>query len=101
MNDLETKVIKHDEQIKTLFNSVSELKSVTNEINKLAISIEKIAINQTTMIEESKQLKKDVDAIKEQSNKDAHDIKMTILKCIITGVLSAIVGAIMVLIIKG
>lgn len=101
MNNLEEKVIKHDEQIKTLFNNVSKLENITTEINKLAMSIEKIAINQTAMLDQQTKLRKDVDAIKEQPAKDAHDMKMTVIKCIVTGVLSAIVGALIALIIKG
>ncbi len=100
MNNIEEKVIKHDEQIKTLFNNVNKLESITIEINKLALSIEKIAINQTSMLEQQKALRKDVDEIKDQPIKDAHEIKMTVIKCIITGVLSAIVSALAVLIIK-
>lgn len=100
MTELETKVVQHDEQIKTLFNNMTKLETVTNEINKLAINIEKLALNQSQMIEQQNQLKKDVDGIKEQPVKDAHDMKMTIIKCIVTGVLSAILGALIALIIK-
>ena len=52
------------------------------------------------MLEQQKALRKDVDEIKDQPIKDAHEIKMTVIKCIITGVLSAIVSALAVLIIK-
>ena len=100
MTDLETKVVQHDEQIKTLFNNMSKLEAVTNEINKLALNIEKLAMNQSQMIEQQSQLKKDVDSIKEQPVKDAHDLKMTIIKLVVTGVLSAIIGALIALVIK-
>lgn len=100
MDDIEKKVVQHDEQIKTLFNNVSKLEKITNEINTLALNIEKIAINQTTMIEQQKQLRTDLDEIREQPVKDAHDIKMTVIKCVITGVISAIVGALIALVIR-
>lgn len=99
MTDVESKVIKHDEQIKTLFNSVNRLENITTEINKLALSIEKIATNQTAMLEQQKQLRNDVDQIKDQPVKDAHDIKMTVIKCVVSGVVSAIIGALLALII--
>lgn len=101
MNETETKVVQHDEQIKTLFNKVNRLENLTTEINKLAMNVEKIAINQTTMLEQQNSLKKDVEEIKEQPAKDAHDMKMTILKCIATGIIGALIGAILALIIKG
>ena len=100
MDDIEKKVVQHDEQIKTLFNNVSKLEKITNEINTLALNIEKIAINQTSMIEQQKQLRTDLDEIKEQPVKDAHDIKMTVIKCVVTGVISAIVGALIALVIR-
>lgn len=100
MDDIEKKVVQHDEQIKTLFNNVSKLEKITNEINTLALNIEKIAINQTTMIEQQKQLRTDLDEIREQPAKDAHDIKITVIKCVITGVISAIVGALIALVIR-
>ena len=99
MTDVEGKVIKHDEQIKTLFNSVNRLENITTEINKLALSIEKIATNQTAMLEQQKQLRNDVDQIKDQPVRDAHDIKMTVIKCVVSGVVSAIIGALLALII--
>lgn len=99
MTDVESKVIKHDEQIKTLFNSVNRLENITTEINKLALSIEKIATNQTAMLEQQKQLRNDVDQIRDQPAKDAHDIKMTVIKCVVSGVVSAIIGALLALII--
>lgn len=101
MNELETKVVQHEEQIKTLFNKTSRLENITTELNKLAMSVEKLAINQSAMIEQQKSLREDIDQIKEQPTKDAKEIKMTIIKCIITGVLSALVGAILALVIRG
>ena len=98
MTNLEEKVIKHDEQIKTLFNNVSELRNVTGEINKLAISVEKLAINQSAMIEQQNELKKDVDEIKLQPAKDAHDNKQKFIQAIITTTVGLVVGALITLI---
>lgn len=100
MTELEEKVVKHDEQIKTLFNKTTRLENITTEINKLAINVEKIAINQSTMLEQQKVLREDVETIKSQPAKDAHDLKMTIIKLVVTGVLSAIIGALIALVIK-
>ena len=98
MTNLEEKVIKHDEQIKTLFNNVGELRNVTGEINRLALSIEKIAMNQTSLIEQTKQLREDVDNIKEQPAKDAHETKQKIINAIITTATGLIVGALITLV---
>lgn len=98
MNELETKIIQHDEQIKTLFNKTSRLEAVTTDINKLAISVEKLAINQSAMIEQQNELKKDVDEIKLQPAKDAHDNRQKFIQAIITTAVGLVVGALITLV---
>lgn len=101
MNEIDAKVIQHDEQIKTLFNRVNKLENVVDRIDNLAISVERLAVNQTRMLEQQTSLKKDVDEIKNQPVKDAHEIKMAVISCIITGIVSVVLGAILALVIKG
>lgn len=98
MTNLETKVIQHDEQIKTLFNKTSKLENITSELTKLAMSVEKIAINQSAMLEQQNDLKKDVDEIKLQPAKDAHDTKQKVINAVITTAAGLIVGALFTLI---
>lgn len=99
--NIETTVIQHDEQIKTLFNNVNRLEKVVDKIDNLTVSIEKNTIVQQEMLKEQKKMRDDVDKLKEQPAKDAHELKMKIVTCIITGVIGAILGALMALIIKG
>ena len=101
MTNLETKVIQHDEQIKTLFNKTSKLEAVTTDINKLALSVEKLAINQSAMIEQQNELKKDVDEIKLQPAKDAHEIKQKVIIAVITFVATAVTSVLLTLLAKG
>lgn len=99
--NLETKVVQHDEQIKTLFNNVNRLEKVVDKIDNLTVSIERMTIAQQGIIDEQKKVRADVDKIKEQPVKDAHEIKMKIISCVITGVVGAVLGALLALIIKG
>ena len=100
MTDIEQKVVQHDEQIKTLFRRTDKMDVLLNQINSLAISIKELTTNQTQMLEQQKNLKEDVDKIKNKESNDAHDLKMTIIKCVITGVIGAILGAIFAMIFK-
>lgn len=99
--DIETKIVQHDEQIKTLFNNYNRLEKVVDKIDNLTVSIEKMTIVQQEMLKEQKKVRDDVDKIKEQPVKDAHEIKMKIISCIATGVVGAVLGALLALIIKG
>lgn len=86
MNDIEvtSKLVQHDEQIKTLFNSVSDLKKLTDSVANLGKS--------TMILAESvKVLRSDVDEIKE-----ARKYKLRqIWTYIASGVVGAIVGFLM------
>lgn len=101
MNELEKKIVEHDEKIKTLFVNQTRLERVVDKIDKLAVSIEKMAVVQTDLVEEQKSLKKDVDKIKEQPAKDAHEIKMKIITVAVTVIVTAVVTAVITLLAKG
>lgn len=98
MDNVEATVIKHTEQIKTLFENDARLERVVDKIDKLAVSIEKMAVVQTDLVEEQKLLKKDVDKIKEQPAKDAHENKQKFIQAIITTSTGLIIGALITLI---
>lgn len=101
MNELEKKVVEHDEQIKSLFANQKKLEKVIDKINDLTVSIGKMTLIQQGLIDEQKDMRSDLDKIKEQPAKDAHEIKMKVILSIITTVAGAIVGALLALIIKG
>ena len=101
MNNIETTVIQHDEQIKTIFHNMERIEKVVNKIDNLTVSIERMTIIQQEMLDEQKRVRADVDKIKEQPVKDAHEIKMKIIVSVLTGITGVILGAIMALIIKG
>ena len=107
MTEIEAKVIQHDEQIKTIKGRVDRLESIAVDINKLAVSVERLAINQSQMLEEQRAqkdatdgLKVEIDEIKLKPAKDAHDLKNKIIVSVVTGVIGAILGAVFAMIFK-
>lgn len=86
MNDIEvtSKLVQHDEQIKTLFNNMSDLKKLTDTVADLGKS--------TMILAESvKVLRSDVDEMKE-----ARKYKLRqIWTYIASGVVGALVGFLM------
>lgn len=101
MTNIEEKVVQHDEQIKTLFANQKKLENVVDKIDNLATSIAKMTLIQQGLVDEQKALRADVDGIKLQPAKDAHDIKQKVIISIITTVLGIAIGALAALIIKG
>lgn len=91
-NDIKVTVARHDEQIKTLFRRLDVQDRLVENVNSLAISTEKLAMNQKTLTDNQAKIKKDVEEIKEQPLKDYRDLKRTIITAIITGLVSVALG---------
>lgn len=86
MNEVEvtSKLVQHDEQIKTLFNSMNDLKKLTDSVADLSKS--------TMMLAESmKVLRSDVDELKEARKYKIRQIWTYIA----SGVVGALVGYLM------
>jgi hypothetical protein len=101
MDNIEAEVLKHSEHFKIVDKRLDKLEELSEGVNKIALSVQRIADNQSAMLEQQKDLKKDVDEIKSQPAKDAHSLKMTVITIIVTAVVSTVIGALLALIIKG
>lgn len=87
--DMQIKITQHDEQIKTLFKNQEDLRKLTETVQDLGKS--------TMVLAESvKTLRGDVDEIKDANKFKARQIWTTVA----TGVLSALVGYIMAMILR-
>ena len=100
MLPLEEKVSIHEANIKTLFKQVEEVKSEIKAIHKLATSIELLAQKMNSVDEKIGNIDTRLDVIEKQDTDDIRYYKRTTISCIITGVITAILSAIFVLIIK-
>lgn len=89
MEEIKLKLVQHDEQIKTLFKNQEDLRKLTETVQDLGKS--------TMVLAESvKTLRSDVDEIKDANRFKARQIWTTVA----TGVLSALVGYIMAMILR-
>lgn len=89
MEEIELKIVQHDEQIKTLFKNQEDIRKLTETVQDLGKS--------TMVLAESvKTLRSDVDDIKDANKFKARQIWTTVA----TGVISALVGYIMAMILR-
>lgn len=89
MEEIKLKLVQHDEQIKTLFKNQEDIRKLTETVQDLGKS--------TMVLAESvKTLRNDVDEIKDANKFKARQIWTTVA----TGVLSALVGYIMAMILR-
>lgn len=98
MSPLEEKVSIHEANIKTLFKLMEEVKSEIKAIHKLATSIELLAQKMNSVDEKVGNIDTRLDAIEKQDTDDVRYLKRTTISCIITGVITAILGALFALI---
>lgn len=83
---------RHTEQIKTLFERLGNLEKLTESVNKMAISLERVTNKLTATEERVNHIADDVDEIKDKPGK-RWDL-------IVTTVISGLVGAGIALLIK-
>ncbi len=93
MTENDRKIIEHEARLNVVENDIVDLKNVVSEIHALALSVERISSTQTAMLEQQKDIKADVDEIKSQPAKDAHDFKVTAIKEAIKFVVALVLGA--------
>lgn len=96
---LEHSDFKH--HIEDLTRRIESCETQQEAMNSLTRSVDRLTITMSTMVEDQKELKADVKALKEAPAEKFDYYKKTIISCIITTALGAIVGALIMLVIKG
>ena len=61
MEELETRVTRHTEQIKTIFADIREIKDTTRSINQLSIATHDLAASVKAMNSDIRGLRRDVE----------------------------------------
>ena len=96
---LEHSDFKHS--IEDLQTRLSKCENQQEAMSTLTRSVDRLTITMSTMVDEQKELKADVKALKEAPAEDYNYYKKIIIGCILTGVIGTIVGALISLIITG
>lgn len=100
---------EHQEQeIKSLKHRMKDCEDAQSDFGSLLRSVDRLAVNMEFMAQEQRKQGEKIDKQSEKIEKLEHEpaedfkhYKRVIIGCIVTGVLGALVGAILTLIIKG
>ena len=87
LSDLQARMIRMEEQVKTLFKQQTNIEKLTETVHTLAMSIEKQGMNLQSTDRKLDVVKNDVDELKQKPAKR--------WETVVTGVISALVGAFM------
>ena len=96
---LEHSDFKH--RIENLESRLEKCESQQEAMSTLTRSVDRLALTMGSMVEEQKELKADVKALKEAPAEDFNHYKRTVVSCIITTIVGAIIGAVIVLLSNG
>lgn len=92
MDNLEGEVIRHTEQIKTLFGRTEQLEKIVESVNALALSVKELTLGQSSMLASIKGLRTDVDALKDEPGKKWKDITGKVLWLVLAAALGVVLG---------
>ena len=95
---LEHSEFKH--QIDNIENRLEKCESQQEAMSSLTRSVDRLAITMSTMVEEQKELKAEVKALKEAPAEDFNHYRRTIISCIITTVAGALIGSLIALVLS-
>lgn len=91
-NEMGEAIARHGEQIRTLFGRMDNLEKLTDSVNKLAISLERLTAKQEATEKKVVGIADDVDEIKDKPAKR--------WELVVGAIISALVGAGIALLIK-
>ena len=86
--ELDERATRHTEQIKTVFNQLTEVKGMTESVHKLATTVEVLALEQKNTGEKIDKLTGEVDEIKEKPGKKWESVVTVAITAIVTGVVT-------------
>ena len=94
---LEHSDFKHD--IDTLKDRLQKYENQQEVMTSLTRSVDRLTLTMGNMVDEQKELKEDVKALKEAPIENFNHYKKTVVSCVITTVIGAVLGAIISLVI--
>lgn len=91
----------HHNEIESLKHRMKKCEEQQSLLNRLVSSTDKLAINMEYMAKEQKEQGERLARLEHEPAEDFKHYKRLIVGCIITGILSCLLGAVLALIIKG
>ena len=91
---------RHEDKIKSLEHRVHACECENESIRKIALSVNKLAVNMEHMLTEQKEQGKRLNALERAPAEGYRRLKDTLVKCVISSVVGALIGAVMTLVVK-
>ena len=92
MDDMQGEIIRHSEQIKTLFSRTEQREKIVESVNALALSVKELTLGQSAMQTAIRGLRSDVDEIKEEPGKKWKDLVSKVVWAVLAAALGVVLG---------
>lgn len=90
----------HEQEIKSLKHRMEKCENEQTIIEKLVRSVDKLAINMEYMAKEQQEQGKRLERLEQEPAENFKHYKRLIVGCVITGIVGALIGAVLVLVFK-
>lgn len=98
--EITVSLTKHEDEIRSLRHRVSTCEGENETIRALALSVNKLAVNMEHMLAEQKEQGVRLTALERAPAEGFRHLKDTFIKCLMSSVLGALLGALMALILR-
>ena len=99
--EIAIKLQDHENQIKSLKHRMDEAEEKDKTLAELTTSVKTLAVNMEYMAKEQQKQGERLERLEREPSENFKHYKRTAIGCIITGVISAIISAVMTFIISG
>ena len=100
---MEIKVVleNHEQRLSVLERDIDHLSVLTTSIQEMGMSVNRLAINMEHMVTEQKEQSERIKTLEQVPTDNWNSVRKTTITTIVSGVIGAIVGALMLLLANG
>ena len=99
-NEIAIKVVQHEEKINNMEKRLNKVEDISENLNRVSTNLEKLTMAVDNIVAAQKKQSEDIEALKLGPGNTAKEMWLNVAKVAITVVVTAIITALLVLIIK-
>lgn len=98
--EIAVSLTRHDKEIDSLCRRVAACEGENENIRAIALSVNKLAVNMEHMLAEQREQGRRLTALEREPGEGFRRLKATIMQCVVSSLLGALLGAVMILLLR-
>lgn len=99
-SEIEKKVYQHDEHLKSIDRRLDKIENISENLNKVSLNLERLNMSVESIVNSQKKQEADIEMLKIQPGNTAKKMWIKVAETAIVVVITAIVTALIMLVIK-